>query len=89
MHPCEIAHHVALTFGPSAFDVINIAQQQSKQADVLMMCTGDICVHSTLHFEVGGGSFGGECAGQPVQQPQEAGRPFPQQHCGSDPGPCH
>jgi hypothetical protein len=51
-----------------------------------MMCTGDICFHSTFHSEVGGGSFGGECAGQPVQQPQEAGRPFPQQCRGSDPG---
>ena len=51
------------------------------------MCPGDICFHSALHSEVGGGSFGGGCAGQPVQQPQEARRPLPQQCCGSDPGP--
>ena len=49
-----------------------------------LFAVGGVLLHSTLHFEVGGGSFGGECVGQPVQQPQEAGRPFPQQYCRSD-----
>ncbi len=53
-----------------------------------LFAVGGVLFHSTLHSEVGGGSFGGECAGEPVQQPQKAGRSFPQQRCGSDPGPC-
>ncbi len=52
-----------------------------------LFAVGGVRVYSTLHSEMGGGSFGGECAGQPVQQPQEAGRPFPQQCRGSDPSP--
>ena len=47
---------------------------------------GSVLFHSAFHPKVVGGSFGCECAGEPVQQSQEEGRPLTQQRRGS--GPC-
>ena len=51
------------------------------------MCTGGVLLLFALHFEVGRGSTSCQCAGEPVQQPTEEGRPLTQQRRGSDPCP--
>ena len=54
-------------------------------SETLAVLTGGVLFCFALHPEVGGGCLGGQRAGQPVQQAQEAGRPLPQQCSGSDP----
>ena len=78
--------HVFMHHTPECYNVcpsfLGSSQQEGRH---LAVVTGGVLLHSALYSEVGGGSLGGQCAGQCVQHPQETGRPLSQQYSGSDP----
>ena len=69
--------------GMHCFVLLFILKYLVGVSQTLFLSAGSVLLRPAIHREMAGGSFSGQCAGQPVQRAQEARRSFPQQHSGS------